>query len=203
MKEIVVAGLSVHIDPEDFDKVMRLSWHITANGYVAHKSHQQSWLLHRYIMCYTGPLVVDHIDRNPLNNQKRNLRVVEQWVNNLNAITPSHNTSGIKGVSYNSRTGSYEAYISINDVKKHIGTFKTLNEAADARQEFELKMLEDPSKRQDLLDAPRKNNKSGVIGVSLVARTGKWKAKLGSKHLGFFDSFDAAVGARKLAELGL
>lgn len=50
-------------------------------------------------------------------------------------------------------------------------------------------------------------NTSGVVGVTFHKGTGRWAAKIGSrqraKWLGTFDSFDAAVLARKAAEAEL
>ena len=47
-------------------------------------------------------------------------------------------------------------------------------------------------------------NKSGVVGVSIYKRHKKWRANIGYgptyRHLGFFDSFDDAVAARREAE---
>lgn len=48
-------------------------------------------------------------------------------------------------------------------------------------------------------------NTSGVIGVNFDKRSGKWHARIGTmsgfKHLGYFTSIDAAIAARKAAEV--
>lgn len=50
----------------------------------------------------------------------------------------------------------------------------------------------------------RRNNKSGVTGVSWDNRCKKWEAKISIKkkytHIGYFENFDDAVKARKEAE---
>ena len=43
------------------------------------------------------------------------------------------------------------------------------------------------------------NNKSGVSGIYWYSKTRKWKVSLGSKHVGYFNSFDTAVKARAAA----
>lgn len=49
-----------------------------------------------------------------------------------------------------------------------------------------------------------KNNTSGVTGVSYEQKVGKWRAQIRSKlkyrFLGYFDTFEEAVTARKQAE---
>lgn len=57
--------------------------------------------LHREIMGVTDPKVsVDHIDGNPLNNQRANLRLCNNAENHWNTKKPANNTSGFKGVSW-------------------------------------------------------------------------------------------------------
>lgn len=50
----------------------------------------------------------------------------------------------------------------------------------------------------------RTDNSTGHVGVYWYPHervTGKWLAKISSKHIGYFDSFDDAVAARKAAEI--
>lgn len=75
--------------------------------------------LHRLLKNPPEGTVVDHWDTDTLNNLDSNLNAVTQSQNaqNRNAIHPS-NTTGLKGVSYCSRTGKYIAQIRAN--KKHV-----------------------------------------------------------------------------------
>lgn len=51
----------------------------------------------------------------------------------------------------------------------------------------------------------RKNNASGVMGISWDPRRSKWYARInvdyGARFLGYFDQFDDAVAARRAAEI--
>lgn len=76
---------------------------------------------------------VDHIDRNPLNNQKDNLRVVSFSVNNSNKMP--YGSSGFKGV-YKSDGGMFLARTKISGRHIHIGTFDNPISAAMAFDEF-------------------------------------------------------------------
>ena len=43
-------------------------------------------------------------------------------------------------------------------------------------------------------------NKSGVVGVTWARQQSKWKVSFGRRHLGYFDTLDAASTARREAE---
>lgn len=75
--------------------------------------------------------VVDHINRNPLDNRRENLRVTTQQVNTLNA-NRQPGESGIIGVSRNKKRWS--ATVCHNYKTIHLGTFDTPKEAAKARR---------------------------------------------------------------------
>lgn len=75
----------------------------------------ESILAHRAAFLYmTGmiPEIIDHIDGDPGNNSWGNLRAATHAQNMQNRKTPSHNSSGVKGVRF--RNGKYRAYVTGN-----------------------------------------------------------------------------------------
>ena len=74
-------------------------------------------------------MVVDHIDRNPLNNTRRNLRVVTQSQNIFNAKLPSTNTSGVKGVFWDASATRWRVKVTVNGVHSYHGSFRDVEEA--------------------------------------------------------------------------
>lgn len=64
---------------------------------------------------------IDHIDRNPLNACKSNLREVTPTQNSYNSKS--------KGYYYDKKKGKYKSSIRINGKLKHIGSFNTPKEA--------------------------------------------------------------------------
>ena len=79
------------------------------------------------------PMEVDHEDINSLNNSVDNLRLGDDLLQKQNRGTPSDNTSGVKGVSWDKGVSKWRAYIRVENKKKHLGCFTTLKEAAEAR----------------------------------------------------------------------
>lgn len=82
--------------------------------------------------------VVDHMDRNPFNNSIWNLQLTTSRGNMRNQSKHSNNRSGVSGVRI-TKSLTYEAYITNNYKQTFLGTFKTLEEAAEARRQAELK----------------------------------------------------------------
>ena len=78
-------------------------------------------------------IVVDHIDGNPLNNKKSNLRICQQKENVMNKSFMSNNTSGFIGVSYRKNIDRYDPEIRRNNVRCHLGYCKTLEEGVYKR----------------------------------------------------------------------
>ena len=107
--------------------------YLTLTLYKNSKPHR--FLLHRLIaenfIAYKEGMVVDHIDRDKLNNNVSNLRFVSQ----------RENTSYIRGNS--KYTGVYlptgrdkwRAAITVDGKKQHIGNYDTQEEAHKAYQE--------------------------------------------------------------------
>jgi hypothetical protein len=79
------------------------------------------------------PLEVDHEDINSLNNNVDNLRLSGRRLQGQNRGTRSDNTSGVKGVHWHKGTSKWQAYIEVENKRKHLGLYATLKEAAEAR----------------------------------------------------------------------
>jgi len=100
--------------------------------------HRVAWALH-YGAWPTG--IIDHINRDGLDNRLLNLRVVSHGVNNRNSRRPANNTSGKRGVSYDAKNDKWVAYIDIDGKRKHLGRFINKNIAIQARISAESKLF--------------------------------------------------------------
>ena len=76
--------------------------------------------------------MIDHIDNNPSNNNVKNLRWATCKDNGYNRGKNKNNKSGYKGVSFYKPLKKYQAKIRINNKLKHLGYFKTAEEASKA-----------------------------------------------------------------------
>nr|DAG29032.1 MAG TPA: homing endonuclease [Caudoviricetes sp.] len=136
-----ISGVCFYIDKEDEPRVHKYVWYLNSQGYPEVRDHGKVIRLHRYIMNMDEPFtydrVVDHIDRNPLNNRKSNLRIVSQAVNTRNRAMSGNNTSGVPGVFWSSEMGAWRAYRVIDGVRHNIGNFETIEDAEAAVQNFE------------------------------------------------------------------
>lgn len=99
-------------------------------------------LIHRLIALHFIPNPnnysdVDHIDRNPLNNNINNLRWISCSANILNSKLRTDNTTGHKGVYFVKRTKKWHARIKTNNKDKHLGFFNNIEDAIKARKKAE------------------------------------------------------------------
>ena len=122
------------IDLDDVDRVKNYKWSL-AHEYVY--NHDKS-RLHRYIMDCPEDMVVDHINHNPLDNRKENLRVCTQQQNCMNRSKTSKNTSGTVGVCWHKGSGKWVARIKINGKYKSLGSYNDLENAIQARKNAEI-----------------------------------------------------------------
>lgn len=127
-------GVEFLIDEEDLDKIKLYNW-TTHLGYIACSNRRKrGLLLHRYILGLNDPaIIVDHINRNPLDNRKSNLRIANKSTNGMNRGRQINNlTSEYKGVSYRKDRKKWRAYITVMNETRHLGHYLTAKEAAEA-----------------------------------------------------------------------
>lgn len=121
------------IDVEDYDKIKNFKWSLNGMGYVTcDKKKKESFRLHRIILgLFVNDKSLDHIDGNPLNNRKSNLRICTQQQNMHNMKKPKTNTSGYKGVSWDKIQNKWIACIWLHK-SIHLGRFKNKIDGAIA-----------------------------------------------------------------------
>ena len=107
----------------------------TMEGYRRIKIGGKPYKSHRLAFLFMGldiPKVVDHINGNKGDNRWCNLRPACHTTNNFNKPKQRNNTSGFKRVGLHKPSGKWYAYIQINGVQKHLGSFDSPDEAHKA-----------------------------------------------------------------------
>lgn len=123
-------------DVDDWERLNKHTWH-EHNGYIESKINGKEVKFHKCILNTPPGFEIDHINKNPSDNRKENLRIVTHTGNMANLSVYKTNKTGCKGV-YPYRRG-YCAQININKKRIFLGAYKTLEEAIRARKEAEMK----------------------------------------------------------------
>lgn len=122
------------IDIEDIEKIKQYKWYKNREGYVLGIVNGDIKRLHRFLLDANNNInIIDHKDRNKLNNRKLNLRYVTQIENSQNRGIQSNNKSGVVGVIWHKTIKKWYAYITINKKTISLGTFNDLQEAKECR----------------------------------------------------------------------
>jgi len=146
MKEIpLTRGFVTIVDDEDFEKFGHLKWYADVyhpgKVYARRKSLDGTMVhLHREVMGVGGDGLVDHINRNPLDNRRENLRVATFSQNATNA-TRAPGKSLFRGVTaYRCKGFPFRAQIRVNGKFHHLGGFASAEDAAHAYDRAAIKL---------------------------------------------------------------
>lgn len=136
------------IDAADLNEISQHSWRVEIttlqirvvtsvmqkNGKVIHFS------LARFFLNFPEGHYADHIDRDPLNNRRNNIRISTPLQNSHNASKHKRETtSRHKGVCFHKKKKLWMAYINANNKRYNLGYFKNEIDAANA---YDLKAKE-------------------------------------------------------------
>ena len=134
-------SVKFYFDIEDYDKIKQYRWKISEYGYIICTNFYTTIRLHRIILDAKKDQVVDHIDRNPLNNRKSNLRISSPIENAKNQKIPSTNKSGCAGVSR--CNNKWRVYIRYHRKRYSLGCYDKLEDAIMARLTKEIEICDD------------------------------------------------------------
>ncbi len=130
------------IDSDQIEKVGRYRWGVMRGKHgafyvIANLPHKDGCggqiLLHRLVMDAATGALVDHIDHNPLNNTRANLRLASNGQNmqNLTRAT-KRSASGVLNVYWYKAYQKWEAGITVNHKRVKLGYFKDIRDAEAA-----------------------------------------------------------------------
>lgn len=185
MEKIVLNNLKEKInfliDDEDYEKIK--NWDIHFDRYVNISKKEGPFLfkalLHRYIMKCPKGFVIDHINNNPYDNRKENLRIASRKENSRNRkksklIKNKKPSSKYLGVTYSVSNKKWQA--SVHNI--YLGKYDKEEDAAIAHDTYiknsnnKFNKLNFPNGKKEIV-YKRKSNKRDFYGI--VKCGNKWK----------------------------
>lgn len=133
-REILVKNHTILVDEEDFAFLSRFKWSVCkdkktyyakTNFFLYGKNYGVT--MHKLITCMRNTMI-DHKNRNGLDNRKENLRFCTARQNSYNRVRT--NKLGFRGVYKTKRSPNYSYQIQANGKRYHKHGFKTAEEAA-------------------------------------------------------------------------
>jgi len=148
MKKIKLTNCDKYalVDDEDFEWLNQFNWYLSDKGYVKRGQYMKATQstkqvrMHREIMKFPQGLV-DHKNRDKLDNTRRNLRLATRSQNGFNCKTPSTNTTGYRWITWDKSRQKYMVSTKLNQKKINIGRFDTLEESIQAVKDKILPLL--------------------------------------------------------------
>lgn len=131
-------------DLDDWERLKDFVWNCSCGGYAS--TDNRKGLLkykefHRNVIEQVDGMFCDHINRNRLDNRKCNLRIVTPHQNTLNQSKLKNNKTGHLGITQRENC-KYQARITLNGKTYNLGTYKTIEEAIEARRIGEEKLFQ-------------------------------------------------------------
>lgn len=129
MKFKTMRGVEFQMDLEDALKFVGVTLAVRIDGYMKAGPDY----VHRLILEPKEGEVVDHINGDPLDNRRSNLRICTVQENSCNQKTRLGNKTGARGVHWEAGRGKWYAKVTVKGRTVFVGRYDTLDEAKAAR----------------------------------------------------------------------
>ena len=127
---------------DDLNKIKNYRWRLSDKGYarcvITINGKRKTVFAHRMIINAKKGKIVDHINRNRLDNRRDNLRTVDIKASSINRKLKDGNKTGYAGVY--KRNDYWTAMITMEGKWKTIGHFNTFEDVVDARRKAEIEL---------------------------------------------------------------
>ncbi|MBX9583676.1 MAG: HNH endonuclease [Gemmataceae bacterium] len=125
---LMAKGRHTLIDAADLPAVEARKWFTNPYGYAVStprttEGSRSPIYLHRLLLDAPKGSLVDHINDDPLDNRRSNLRVCTASENVANGRKARGKSSRFKGVSFHKRHKRWRAYITVHQQEQHLGWF--------------------------------------------------------------------------------
>lgn len=129
-------GVAILVDAQDYASFSQRTWGIASGGYAKNdwwdNGKRKTILMHHLVLPKKEGFEIDHINRNPLDNRRVNLRYATHAQNIANSGLRKINTSGYKGVGWSNMQHAWIARFRSNGHVFILGKFDCKSCAADA-----------------------------------------------------------------------
>ena len=127
MKKVKLThGKFALVDNKDFIKFVNLKWYLDSTGYASKRINKKTIRLHQFLIGKKQGKIIDHINRNKLDNRRKNLRFVTHQQNQRNR--------SVKGICWDKSRNKWLASIKLNYKDIYLGRFKYKKDALKARK---------------------------------------------------------------------
>lgn len=179
-------GKFATVDDADYDWLAKHKWTYDYKGYAMRRSANVTIYMHRVVLNASGPVMVDHVNGDGLDNRRENLRIVTAAQNNYNRHPEKRpKTSCYKGVSLNRKSNRWQVHIKKGDERRYLGLYDNEQDAARAynaaaRHYFgEHAFVNDvPDDNWTLHNLSVGSKTSDFRGVHYSTEAKKWKAQV-------------------------
>jgi hypothetical protein len=119
------------VDEDDVAYLNQWRWYLMPAGYAWRSYDRRPLYMHRQLLGLArgDRRQVDHINRQPLDNRRSNLRIVTPAQNGQNQRGKG-GTSRFRGVSWDTERQKWLAMAKVGDLKVNLGRFESEQEAA-------------------------------------------------------------------------
>lgn len=135
----LTGGKYTLVDESDYDFINQWHWRVeggyairSRNSNEASLKKPKRILMHRVILNTPDGMATDHINGNPLDNRRCNLRICTKSENNKNRKPNYKSTSKYKGVTRSHESKKWRVQLGMNGKNLHIGLFESEDDAARA-----------------------------------------------------------------------
>lgn len=130
-------GKAIVVDAEDFHFLSKFRWHQIGDypstwGKKLEPSYNRACVpIHEFLLRSNDPdIEVDHVNQNPFDNRKSNLRLASRMENAANRRKSKNQLGDYKGITLDKRSNRWKARIKVNGREKSLGLFDNPKDAA-------------------------------------------------------------------------